>query len=242
MKYKNGCTNPMTTLNSTVTALFVGKVETPWPGKPASAINKLKTPIAQKVGSAGFLNDAQADLKVHGGFDKAVHHYPADHYATWQEEGEIPNGSTPAAFGENISASGIVETDICIGDVLRVGTALVQVSQGRQPCWKLNQHTSNPRMAFRFQQTGRTGWYYRVLESGLIQQGDEIRLIDRVHEGWSVHRVTQARLTRLADRSDAEQLSSMPELAENWREAFARMATGHRQEDTTDRIQSKRHD
>ena len=97
-------------------------------------------------------------------------------------------------------------------------------------------------MAFRFQQTGRTGWYYRVLEPGLIQQGDEICLIDRVHPEWSVHRVTQARLTGRFDRSDAEQLSNMPELAENWREAFARMAAGHRQEDTSDRIQPKGQD
>lgn len=232
----------MSTLMSTVADLFVGKVERPWPGKPASAINKLKTPIAQEVGPAGFVNDTQADLTVHGGLDKAIHHYPADHYATWQEEGEIPNGSTPAAFGENISASGIVETNICIGDVLHIGTAVVQVSQGRQPCWKLNQHTGNPRMAFRFQQTGRTGWYYRVLEPGLVREGDEIRLIDRVHPEWSVHSVTQARLTRRVDRSDAEQLSNMLELAENWREAFARMAAGHRQEDTNDRLQSKEQD
>ena len=124
----------MNTLKSTVADLFVGKVETPWPGKPASAINKLKTSIAQKVGPVGFVNDAQADLAVHGGLDKAIHHYPADHYATWRKEGEIPTGSIPAAFGENISASGILETNICIGDVFRLGTALVQVSQGRQPC------------------------------------------------------------------------------------------------------------
>ncbi|MCR9194526.1 MAG: MOSC domain-containing protein [Hyphomonas sp.] len=230
----------MIPLSSKVIGLFVGKVESPWPGKAASAINKVRTEEVQEVGPTGFVNDAQADLTVHGGLDKAIHHYPADHYSIWQAEGEIPDGSMPAAFGENISASEFVETNICIGDVLRLGTALVQVSQGRQPCWKLNQHTNNPRMAFRFQQTGRTGWYYRVLERGHVQLGDEICLVDRIQEDWTVYRVTQARLTRKVDKTDVEQLSNMPELAENWREAFARMAKGNREENTEKRLRSKR--
>lgn len=229
----------MTNHRVIVSGLFVGKVENRWPGKAASAINKLAVSGSQKVGALGFAGDAQADLSVHGGIDKAIHHYPADHYQSWQREGEIPQGSVPAAFGENISSSGWVETDLCIGDILRMGTALVQVSQGRQPCWKLSEHTANPKMAFRFQQTGRTGWYYRVLESGLVKRGDEICLVDRARENWTVHDVTRARLTRRIDKRDAAILSQLPELSENWRAAFARMSEGDREEDTSSRLKTE---
>ncbi|MEM8987072.1 MAG: MOSC domain-containing protein [Pseudomonadota bacterium] len=220
----------------TVTGLFLGKVEHPWPDKGPSAIDKRQAAGPQEVGKLGFLNDAQADLKVHGGIDKAIHHYPADHYGSWKAEGAIARGAAPAAFGENISASGAVETDLCIGDVLRIGTALVQVSQGRQPCWKLNAHTGNSTMAFRFQETGRTGWYYRVLEAGWVEKGDKISLIDRLYDEWTVHRVTNARLTRRIEPAQALILSQMPELAENWREAFARFAKNKTDEDTAPRL------
>ncbi len=222
-------------VRSIVEGLFVGKVERLWQGKAASAINKKSVKGSQPVGKLGFLTDAQADLKVHGGVDKAIHHYPAEHYAEWQAEGEIAGDVAPAAFGENISSMGIVESDLCIGDVFRVGTALVQVSQGRQPCWKLNSHTGNPKMAFRFQETGRTGWYYRVLESGRVQRGDAICLLERPHEQWTIHRVTTARLTRRIEKADALILSGMPELAENWRDAFARFAEGVKKENTSGR-------
>ncbi len=224
-------------VQSIVDGVFIGKVEDLWPGKAPSAINKMMASGSQQVGKLGFLRDAQADLKVHGGVDKAIHHYPADHYAAWQAEADIPSDAVPAAFGENISSRGIVETDLCIGDVLRLGTALVQVSQGRQPCWKLNNHTGNPTMAFRFQETGRTGWYYRVLEDGCVGEGDEISLLERSHDAWTVHRVTKARLTRRVDAEEALALSQMSELAVNWREAFSRMAEGHRQENTTPRLE-----
>ena len=223
-------------VQATVEGLFVGKVETLWLGKAASAINKTSVEGPQEVGRLGFLADAQADLKVHGGVDKAIHHYPADHYAKWHAEGDISGDVAPAAFGENISSFGIDESDLCIGDVFRVGTALIQVTQGRQPCWKLNSHTHNPKMAFRIQETGRTGWYYRVLESGRIQPGDEMVLIQRLHEQWTVYRVTKARLTRRIEAADALILSRMPELADNWRDAFRRFAEGNRQENTSERL------
>ena len=87
----------------------------------------------------GFKTDQQADLKVHGGLEKAVHHYAADHYSAWRQEvDDEPDIFKPGGFGENISTIGMTENTLCIGDVFRMGTALVQISQGRQPCWKLN--------------------------------------------------------------------------------------------------------
>ena len=149
-----------------VDGIFLGAIRDRWPGKPPSAIGKERVRGAQQITHAGFADDAQADLSVHGGCDKAIHHYATDHYRLWQAEGQMAAGTGPAAFGENIATVGMTEDTVCIGDILRLGTAVVQVSQGRQPCWKLGLHTGNAGMPALFTRSGRTGWYYRVLEPG----------------------------------------------------------------------------
>ena len=224
------------TLETRVDGLFAGRVETRWDGKAPSAIGKIAVHSAVDVTETGLAVDAQADLAVHGGPEKALHHYPGDHYPAWVAEGRMAAGTEPAAFGENITTVGATERDVCIGDVFRLGTALVQISQGRQPCWKLNAHTGRNDMAAAFQKTGRTGWYYRVLETGRLGRGDTMRLIERPCPEWSVFRVTRARLTKRIDAADAAILAALPELAEGWRGAFARMAQGLRAEDTSSRL------
>ncbi|MCI2393802.1 MOSC domain-containing protein [Aliiroseovarius sediminis] len=223
-------------LRATITGLFTGQIKQHWPGKAPSAIHKIRAGGPVSVGPLGFDGDAQADLTVHGGAEKAVHHYATDHYAFWQSKGMIPPGTQPAAFGENIATFGMDETTLCIGDILTAGTAILQISQGRQPCWKLNAHTHQDTMAAWFQKTGWTGWYYRVLQPGVITQGDQITLSDRPCPGWTVARVTQARLTRQITTDDAAQLADLPELAPGWRAAFAKMARGDRAEDTSARL------
>ena len=213
-----------------IDALFIGTVEERWPGKPPSAIGKRRTAERLDIALTGFPRDAQADLAVHGGLEKAIHHYPGDHYAAWRIElGR--DDLAPGGFGENVSTIGLTEEALCIGDVLSFGSATVQVSQGRQPCWKLAAHTGEERMAYLFQKTGRTGWYYRVLEPGQVAPGDALRLVDRPWPGWTVKRVTLARLTRRIAPADAATLAGMPELFAGWREAFAEMARGNADED-----------
>ncbi|MFV2052345.1 MOSC domain-containing protein [Aliiroseovarius sp. YM-037] len=219
-----------------VQGVFVGRATARWPGRPPSAIHKSAVDAPQSLGLHGFENDQQADLAVHGGAEKAVHHYAGDHYAAWQAEGLMKPGTHPAAFGENISTVGLVEEDVCIGDIFRLGRALVQVSQGRQPCWKLNAHTGHDNMAYQFQKTRRTGWYYRVLEVGKVAVGDQISLIERPQPKWSVAEVTHLRLTKRVSPADAAVLGDMPELATGWRTAFARMADGTLDEDTSKRL------
>ena len=223
-------------LSSTIEGLFVGKVTDRWPGKPPSAIQKDPANGPQDIGIHGFLQDVQADLKVHGGADKAIHHYAHDHYAAWQTEGLIPAGTLPAAFGENISTTGLTEDTLCIGDILKLGTATVQISQGRQPCWKLGLHTGQDKMPYLFQKTERTGWYYRVLDEGAVGVGDRITLVERPQPNWTVRQVTQARLTKRIIPNDAALLADMPELAAGWRQAFAKMAAGQFKEDTSERL------
>jgi MOSC domain-containing protein YiiM len=108
-----------------------------------SAIDKRPAPAPWRIGPFGLAGDAQADLKHHGGPEKALHHYPLDHYAFWEREiGPNPLLRRPGAFGENFSTTGWTEANVCVGDIVRFGSALLQVSQGRQPCWKLNRRFS----------------------------------------------------------------------------------------------------
>ena len=227
-------------LSARIEGVFLGRVAERWEGKPPSAIGKTAADGSQDIDELGFLADQQADLTVHGGVDKAIHHYAADHYGKWIAEAEMPAGTVPAAFGENIATVGLTEDTMCIGDTLRLGTAVVQISQGRQPCWKVSAHTGNDKMAYLFQKTGRTGWYYRVLEPGQAAVGDALMLMDRTQPDWTVARVTRARLTLRVSSQDAEVLAEMAELASGWREAFARMAEGDREEDTTARLQGRK--
>jgi MOSC domain-containing protein YiiM len=116
--------------------------------------------------------DRQADLTVHGGVDKAVYCYPSEHYPTWQEElgRELPYGT----FGENLTVAGLLETNLHIGDVLGIGDALLQISQPRLPCFKLGIKIGDQRFLKRFQESGRSGFYCRVLQEGLIEAGQPI--------------------------------------------------------------------
>ena len=159
-------------------ALSVGKIGPIGPDAIESGINKGPIEGAVMLSKTGFTGDEQADKKHHGGVEKAVHHYDFDHYAFWQNElGKKPVLDRPNAFGENLSTTGLSEKDIAVGDVFRLGHAVIEVSQGRQPCYKLNIRFSRPDMALRVQNSGRTGWYYRVLQEGTVSSSE----IGRAH-------------------------------------------------------------
>ena len=218
-----------------IDALFTGRARARWEGRAPSAIGKDPCERPLRLTRTGFEGDEQADLRVHGGPEKAVHHYPADHYPVWARELGANARFAPGGFGENVSTCGITEDDICIGDILAIGAARVQVSQGRQPCWKLSAHTGIERMAYHVQKTARTGWYYRVLDPGVVAPGDAVRLLDRPQPHWTVLRVTRARFDRTLDADVARSLAALPELNEGWRSAFARRAEGGT-EDTSKRL------
>ena len=224
-------------LSAEITSLFVGKVEDRWPGKAPSAIGKQPTDAVLLLEEAGFVEDNQADLKFHGGPEKAVHHYAAEHMEHWRQAFPDHAGQfVPGCFGENISTAGLNEQNLCLGDVLTMGSARVQICQGRQPCWKLNAHTGIAEMAARFQQTARTGWYYRVLETGKVQAGDIVRLVDRRHPDWPLVRVIHARFDPALSADQARELSNLPALSESWREAFRKKQARGFKEDTSARL------
>ena len=183
-----------------------------------------KQPVAHPVaiGPLGLAGDAQADLRVHGGQDKAVHLYAWEHYAQWQRElGNLPLLQAPGAFGENLALTGLDEAGVCLGDHWRAGSAVLEVTQGRQPCWKLNLRFGVPDMSARVQNTLRAGWYCRTLQGGVVQAGDRLKLLERPHPGWTVQRLLALIRDRECDPAALSGVLELP-LPPSWRKLFAR--------------------
>ncbi len=154
----------------------------------------IKRPVtgAVMVEKLGLVGDQQADLRVHGGADKAVYCYPIEHYARWREmlQGK-EHLLVPGGFGENLTTQGLDEGRVCIGDVFQVGRARVQVTQPRQPCFKLALRFEDSQMIKAMVRYGLSGWYLRVLESGAIEAGASIELLDRPNPTWSISRLNR---------------------------------------------------
>jgi Uncharacterized protein conserved in bacteria len=220
-----------------IVGLFVGRAEERWPGRPPSAIGKRPAAGIVAVGALGLTGDEQADRTVHGGPEKAIHHYAADHMADWRAR--FPDHAekfVPGGFGENVSTVGLDEAGLCLGDRLTLGTALVEICQGRQPCWKLTAHTGIATMAVAFQDTARTGWYYRVIEPGEVRVGDTMRLVARPHPGWPLSMVIAARFNARLDPAVAAAIAALPELSQAWRKSFTKKAGRDYEEDTRKRL------
>jgi len=162
--------------------------------------------------------DRQADLRVHGGADKAAYLYPFEHYAFWAAEtgrGDFTHGQ----FGENFTTSGLLEDDVHIGDVLRIGEARVQVSQPRTPCFKLGIRMGDDGFPARFAAANRTGFYLRVIEEGAVAAGDAIERVERAADSLSVRDLFRLRHVG-GTREDYARAARLPGLASSWRIAF----------------------
>ncbi len=201
-----------------VLALLAGKVQ-PLARGEMSAIAKRSINGSVKITFLGLAGDQQADLSVHGGPDKAIHHYPFDHYARWNAA--LPSQALlnlPGAFGENISTMGMMEEDVCIGDRFQLGTALIEICQGRQPCWKQGVRLEWTKLPALMVTERRSGWYYRVIEEGEARAGDQIVLVDRPLPEWTVARVFGLLIAGdyKQDRPALKDLARMSVLADGW--------------------------
>ena len=172
--------------------------------------------------------DGQADVKNHGGADKAVLAYAWAHYAAWGAE--LGWRETPAAaFGENLTIDGQSEASVCLGDVFQIGGAdtapLVQVCQPRQPCWKQEQRLEAPGLIRRITETGRTGWYLRVLRPGTVHPGAPLLLEARTFPEFTIQYVNAIFYRQLpgdAVRDGMERLAACAAISANLRRAFLR--------------------
>lgn len=201
-----------------------------------SAIDKQIVSGRQAVHFLGIDGDEQGDLRVHGGVEKAIHIYPSEHYKDWIKElGEREALNHVGAFGENISSVGITEKDICLGDKIRIGSALLEVSQGRMPCWKLNVRFEQKNMAKRLQDSLRTGWYFRVLQQGDIGQGDEIILCERPYPDWPLTKIMGLIFEGCLDEVQLLQLAQLP-LVESWKKLVQRRMSDRQLENWSPRL------
>lgn len=186
-----------------------------------SAIFKEPVEGPIRLGTLHLAGDGQADPRVHGGPEKAVLAYSADHYPLWNAD-LAPLRLPYGAFGENFTIAGQTEASVCIGDTYSVGEARVQVAQPRTPCWKLARKWDLKDLPARVLDTGRTGWYFRVLQEGEVRRGMAIDLLERPLPQWTV-----ARVGRLAaggaGAQEAADLAACPLLSPGWRRAFEEM-------------------
>lgn len=202
-----------------VLALFAGPVAPLGPRGVASAFVKHRLGGPVRAGVTGLEGDAQADLTVHGGPDKAVYVYPSGHYGAWVRA--FPEHASmwkAGALGENLSVTELDESSVAIGDIFQVGTALVQVTQPRRPCHKLTLRFGDKRIAGRMLSEGWTGWYVRVLEPGRLCDGDAVELRERPNPAWSVARVNAAAHGIGTPDDVLRSIASLPELSGAWRE------------------------
>ncbi|MFD1360871.1 MOSC domain-containing protein [Lentibacillus salinarum] len=182
------------------------------------------------VGPEGFADDEVADKKSHGGPEKALFAYPAKHYAYWREDLER-NDIGIGAFGENLVLEHADESTVCLGDTYRFGDSIVQVSQPRRPCWKPARRFRVIDFALRIQNSGRTGWYFRVLEEGNAGSGMEMELVDRPYPEWTIAACNEVMYVKKRDLQLAEQLASRELLAPNWKRSLNKRLRGQKSSD-----------
>lgn len=172
------------------------------------------------IGPEGFEGDTPADLKNHGGPERAACVYPLAHLTHWAKALDRPD-IRPGAFGENLTVADVDETQVAIGDVWVVGSATVEVSQPRSPCWKLARRLGVSDFVRVVRDSGRTGWYLRVREPGAIGPGETAEIVHRPFPHLTVSVVNHARWSGAGRELNAE-LASCHLLSEGWRAHFAR--------------------
>lgn len=168
------------------------------------------------LGRTNLEGDGQADLRYHGGPDRALLGYAAAHYPIWREELNRPELAY-GTFGENFTIAGLEEESICIGDTFAIGEAQIQVSQPRQPCWKLARRLGIKNMVSRVQKKGWGGWYFRVLLEGYVEQNLPLILLNRPFPQWTIAQTYKIMSKRKTFPQAASELAACPLLSQDWR-------------------------
>lgn len=197
-----------------IASLQVGQIAPLGPDAVPSGFIKQAVVGPVAVRRFGLDGDAQADLSVHGGPEKAVYGYAASHYLQWAND--FPTRAErfmPGSMGENLTIAGIDEGDLRVGDVHAIGSALLQVCQPRQPCFKLALALGEARLAKAMVRSGRSGWYYRVLREGAITAGDTIALVERPNPDFAFSRLVEIVNRGGASPTELQALAIMPGVA-----------------------------
>ena len=200
-------------------SLFVGSIKAlPESGRP-TGIYKFPVSGSIVLGPEGFEGDQQADRKVHGGPEKAVHLYPASHYAKLADRfPDIASALVPGSLGENLSTPDLDEGDVRIGDIWQLGTAKLQVCQPRNPCWKIDEKFSCEGMAAQIAEHRLTGWYWRVIEPGHVNVGDPLTLAQPAKDALTLQEAMVLLQMHRPDLQNLQRLADTPGIASGWRD------------------------
>ncbi|TLV08165.1 6-N-hydroxylaminopurine resistance protein [Klebsiella indica] len=218
--------------------VFVGKVRD-YDGSRPSAIGKIQVDGELTLGDLGLEGDEQAEKKIHGGPDRALCHYPREHYRHWARD--LPQQADlfcAPAFGENLSTEGLTEKNVFIGDIFRWGTALIQVTQPRSPCFKLNYHFAVSDMAQLVQNSGKTGWLYRVLAGGQVFSDSPLERVSRLSD-ISVHEAGVIAWQMPFDDEQYHRLLAAAGLSVSWSRTLQRRRLSGQIEDNSRRLWGK---
>ncbi|GMK46004.1 MOSC domain-containing protein [Paenibacillus glycanilyticus] len=217
-------------INSRIVSLNVGTpVEAMHGSKPIqTGIYKTASRSRHYLSKTGLTGDGQADLVNHGGPDKAVCVYFERHFPHWEEW--LGDKLSYGAFGENWTVSDWTEHDLCIGDVVQAGEAVVQVSQPRQPCFKLGIRHQRPELAAQVQQTGYTGFYFRVLKEGEVGAGENLKVLERHPAAITLAEANRVMYKGKADLEGMSALLAVEELSDSWKQTLSGRIERLRQE------------
>lgn len=188
-----------------------------------TGIYKSPTSSSLYVSKIQLDGDGQADLTVHGGADKALCVYPEEHYAYWEQA--LGQKMEAGMFGENLTIRGLLEIDVCIGDTYAIDEVVVQVSQPRQPCHKLAKRLNQADAVLRVQETGYTGYYFRVLTEGTISKDSSIKLIAKGESGVTITYANQIKYHENNNVEAVQRISAIGELSASWKQSFLKRLT-----------------
>lgn len=218
--------------------VFVGKIRD-YDGSRPSAIGKIQVDGELQLGDLGLEGDEQAEKKIHGGPDRALCHYPREHYLDWIRE--FPQQTDlfcAPAFGENLSTEGLTEKNVYIGDIFRWGEALIQVTQPRSPCFKLNYHFGISDMAQLMQNSGKVGWLYRIIAGGRVSSDAPLELVSRLSD-VSVHEAGAIAWHMPFDDDQYHRLLSAAGLSVSWSRTMQKRRLSGQIEDNSRRLWGK---
>lgn len=209
-------------MNRKIINLAAGKPkEYQWNNKKVSSGIGKTTVESLTVGKNRIVGDDVANHKAHGGPDRVVCFYPHEHYTYWRERFDR-NLSLPA-FGENLTAAGMTEEQVCIGDVFKIGEAVLQVTQGRVPCVTISNYNDECQLLKQVVDTNLTGYFFRVLEEGIINLDSEITLLEKDSNGITVAFATQILFHQKDDKESIEKILKVDALSEEWRNRFLKL-------------------
>lgn len=201
----------------TIEAVCAGTAR-PFNGAELSAIQKRPQEGPVQIHAEGLAPNEQADRRVHGGPEMALHLYPLDHHTWWRGEiGDHPLLNEPGSFGSNLALRGLTEDQVHIGDRFACGTALIEISQPRQPCWKIEHRFGHKGMVAAIVRSGRCGWYFRVIEAGEVAEGESLERVSIGAAEWSVARVFRALVAGKATPEERAALADLAPLTPNLR-------------------------